>query len=96
MELLKSLLNLTCVSGFEKEGNAELKNLIKNICGNCGEDAMGNLFGFIRSENDNAPTVMLTAHYDIIGLMVRDIRQRQRLLRHYRFKASAYFNRRGI
>jgi len=73
LELLKSLLNLTCVSGFEKEGNAELKNLLKNICGNCVEDAMGNLFGFIRSEKDNAPTVMLTAHYDIIGLMVRDI-----------------------
>ena len=73
LELIEKLLNINSVSGFEKSANNELKNIVRDILGNVNEDACGNLTGIIPCGKNNAPTVMLTAHYDIIGLMVRDI-----------------------
>lgn len=75
MELIKNLLDITCISGFEKSANSGLKKIIKDILGNVSEDSLGNLTGTLSCGNVNAPTVMLTAHYDIIGLMSKKIHE---------------------
>ena len=75
LELIEKLLNINSVSGFEKSANSELKNIVGDILGNVNEDACGNLTGIIPCGKNNAPTVMLTAHYDIIGLISKGIHE---------------------
>ena len=75
MELLEKLLELPCPAGFEKQGNAQLKFLMDNLFDTVEEDALGNLTGYIFSREEDAPTVMLCAHYDSIGLIVSEIKE---------------------
>ncbi len=73
MEFLEKLLKMPCVSGLEKQDNNELKYYMDNLFDQVCEDAMGNLTGYLYCENEDAPTVMLCAHYDSIGLIVSEI-----------------------
>lgn len=75
MEFLEKLLNLPCVSGLEKQGNGELKYYMDNLFDEVEEDALGNLTGYLYSKKEDAPTVMLCAHYDSIGLIVSEIKE---------------------
>lgn len=75
MEFLEKLLNFSCVSGLEKQGNDELKYYMDNLFDEVKEDALGNLTGYLYSKKDDAPTVMLCAHYDTIGLIVSEIKE---------------------
>ena len=73
MELLNELLELPCVCGFEQPGNKKLLSYLDLICDKSGTDALGNVYGIISAVEKDAPTVLLCAHYDIIGLIVTDI-----------------------
>lgn len=73
MELLKEIVELPCVSGFEKNANGKLVYFLSNLCDRVNTDALGNIFGFVNAAEQNAPTVMLCAHYDEIGLIVTEI-----------------------
>ncbi|MBQ3054314.1 MAG: M42 family peptidase [Clostridia bacterium] len=75
MELLKALVENPCVTGFEKKNNLKIKYYLENLCDSCYEDALGNLFGSILCGKENAPKVMMCAHYDNIGLIVTEILQ---------------------
>jgi len=75
MEFLEKLLKLPCISGLEKQGNGELKYYMDNLFDEVEEDVMGNLAGYIYCGKEEAPTVMLCAHYDSIGLIVSEIKE---------------------
>lgn len=75
MELLEKLLNMPCPAGFEKQGNSQLKYIMSSLFDELKEDALGNLTGYIYAEKEDAPTIMLCAHYDSIGLIVSEIKE---------------------
>ncbi len=67
-ELLKKLSNAHGVSGSESSVFAIIKKELKGHVDSISEDPMGNL---IATKRGNAFTVMLAAHMDEIGLMVK-------------------------
>ncbi len=74
-ELIK-LSNSGGISGFEYTIAPEIEKLLKKYCDDVKKDVSGNVVGYIYSENKDAPTVMIEAHTDGIGLMVKDIDER--------------------
>ncbi|MDP4119195.1 MAG: M20/M25/M40 family metallo-hydrolase [Bacillota bacterium] len=75
MELLKKLAGLNCISGFEYLDSGRLKYILDCLCDEVSEDSMGNLRGYIRCGDKNAPLIMLNAHYDMIGMIVSEIKE---------------------
>lgn len=71
-ELIK-LSNAGGISGFEYTVTPMIEKLLAKYCDEVKKDVSGNVVGYIYSDNENAPTVMLEAHIDGIGLMVKDI-----------------------
>lgn len=74
-ELIK-LSNAGGISGFEYTVTPLIESLLKKYCDGVKKDVSGNVAGYIYSEDKNAPTVMIEAHTDGIGLMVKDIDER--------------------
>ena len=74
-ELIK-LSNAGGISGFEYTITQMVESLLKKYCDEVKKDVLGNVVGYIYSEKKCAPTVMLEAHTDGIGLMVKDIDER--------------------
>ena len=72
-ELIKTLCNKTGVSGAEKDFSVFAESLLKPYCENTTIDKMGNVLGFIKSKNKAAKKLMVEAHLDRIGLMVKSI-----------------------
>ena len=75
-KLLEQLTRIDAVSGFEFRGNKELASIFSKFLEEVETDANGNVYGFLRCGRENAPLVMLEAHLDVIGLMVKDIDER--------------------
>lgn len=73
MELLKELISLKCPAGFEKRGSAHLKKIAEKFCHSVWEDSFGNVYARVNPENKSAPTVLICAHYDSIGLIVTGV-----------------------
>lgn len=71
-ELIK-LSSLGGISGFEYTISEDIQSLLHDFCDEAYSDALGNVIGIIRSGKENAGKVMLEAHIDGIGLMVKDI-----------------------
>lgn len=69
-ELLKKLSEANGVSGSEKEVRKIILKEIKGHCDTVRVDALGNI---IATKNGKKPSVMLTAHTDEIGLVVKFI-----------------------
>lgn len=76
IEILKKLSDLGGISGFEYTVAPLMKELLGEYCDEVNLDRAGNVVGHIFCEDENAPTVMLEAHMDGIGLMVKDITDR--------------------
>ena len=74
-ELMK-LSDLGGISGFEYTVTPFIEELLKKHCDEVKKDVLGNVVGYIWAEDKNAPTVMIEAHTDGIGLMVKDIDER--------------------
>lgn len=72
MELLKELCNITALSGFHHQGTEKLKSIFERYLTDCSVDPSGNVIGYLRSGKKDAPLIMLDAHLDTIGLIVRD------------------------
>jgi endoglucanase len=72
VETLEKLSNACGVAGREEEIRKLMKNLLKPCVDEVKEDKLGNVIG-IREGKKNAPKVMLAAHMDEIGLMVKTI-----------------------
>ena len=71
-ELIK-LSSLGGISGFEYTICEDIKSLLHDFCDETYSDVSGNVIGIIKSGKPDAKKVMIEAHIDGIGLMVKDI-----------------------
>jgi len=71
-ETLEKLSNACGVAGREDEVRILMKDMLKNHVDEVKEDKMGNVIG-VKNGKKNAPKVMLAAHMDEIGLLVKTI-----------------------
>ncbi len=72
VDVLEKLSNACGVAGREDEVRDLMKELLKPNVDEIREDKLGNVIGIKKGKKD-APTVMLAAHMDEIGLMVKNI-----------------------
>ena len=72
MHLLKELCEINALSGFEYTGNEKLKSIFERYLDDCYIDKTGNVIGYIKCDKKDAPLIMLDAHFDTIGLVVKD------------------------
>lgn len=70
--LLKVLTEASGVSGNEKEVRDIIINEIKDYCDSVKVDRIGNIIAYKKGKK-NPKTLMVTAHMDEIGLLVKDI-----------------------
>jgi len=71
-ETLEKLSNACGIAGREEEVRSLMKNFLKPSVDEVKEDKLGNVIG-IKKGKKNAPKVMLAAHMDEIGLLVKTI-----------------------
>ena len=77
--MIKELMKLSDaggISGFEYTVTPAIEKLLKKYCDQVNKDISGNVIGYIYADNKDAPTVMIEAHTDGIGLIVKDIDER--------------------
>jgi len=72
VDVLETLSNACGVAGREEEIQVLMKELLKPHMDEIKEDKLGNVIG-VKQGKGNTPKVMLTAHMDEIGLMVKNI-----------------------
>lgn len=72
-ELIKKLSALNGISGFEYRINDEIKDMLLPYCDEIKIDTLGNVIGVKRCGKQNAKKVLIEAHIDEIGLMVKNI-----------------------
>jgi endoglucanase len=72
VETLEKLSNAFGVAGREEEVRSLMKKFLKPYVDEVVEDKLGNVIG-IKKGRKNAPKVMLAAHMDEIGLLVKTI-----------------------
>ncbi|MGB9676261.1 MAG: M42 family metallopeptidase [Candidatus Bathyarchaeales archaeon] len=71
-ETLEKLSNACGVAGREEEVRKLMKNVLEKCVDEVKEDKLGNVIG-VKKGKKNAPKVMLAAHMDEIGLLVKTI-----------------------
>jgi len=71
-ETLEKLSNVCGVAGREEEVRSLMKNFLKPHVDEIKEDKLGNVIGIKKGKKD-APKLMLAAHMDEIGLLVKNI-----------------------
>jgi putative aminopeptidase FrvX len=75
VELLEKLSNANGVTGREDEVRELMNKYLKPYVDEIREDKLGNLIAFKKGKK-GAPTVMLAAHMDEIGLMIKNIKKK--------------------
>jgi len=71
-DVLERLSNACGVAGREEEVQGLMKELLKPNVDEIKEDKFGNVIGIKKGKKDT-PTIMLAAHMDEIGLMIKNI-----------------------
>ncbi len=79
--LLERVVNAPGVAGFEDDAQAVAQEALEASCDEVRRDRMGNVIGLKRASNppasaDRAPRVVLAAHVDEVGMMVKHIDER--------------------
>lgn len=72
-ELLKNLCELVGPSGFEQDVQRFIKSEIESRVDNVEVDALGNLIATIKATDPQMPSILLAAHADEIGFIVKKI-----------------------
>lgn len=72
-ELLKELSDMRGISGYEYRISDKIAAIFRPYSDEVRIDTLGNVIAVRRSSRQNVKSVMLEAHMDEIGLMVRDI-----------------------
>ena len=74
-QLLRRLSNAPGVSGFEDEVQAVVRTELEASCDEVRSDRLGNVIGLRRAadRSENTPRIVLAAHADEIGMMVKHI-----------------------
>lgn len=70
---IKTVTELQAVSSNEDQVREYMRQEMVDYVDFIEEDGLGGIFGVIEAEDPNAPTVMLAAHMDEIGFMVKNI-----------------------
>ena len=73
IDTLKTLCALPGVSSFEDEVRDYIRNRVAPYADSLRADAMGNLIVFKKGAKSTGNKLMLCAHMDEVGLIVRDI-----------------------
>jgi putative aminopeptidase FrvX len=71
IDLLRELSNAFGVSGFEDDVRELVRTLVAPFVDEVKTDALGNLFAIRKSSKPDAKTLMLDAHMDEIGFIVK-------------------------
>ena len=72
-ELLKKLNDIRAVTGRENMAAGKIAELFRQYCDDVSIDAFYNVIGFKKGQSENPGNVLITAHYDEIGLIVTGI-----------------------
>lgn len=72
-ELLKKLSDIIAVAGRENMATEKIAGLFKQYCDDVSVDAFYNVIGFKKGHSVNPGNVLVTAHYDEIGLIVTGV-----------------------
>lgn len=72
-ETVKNLTNTPGISGFEKEFAVAVREMLKKYCCDARITKTNCVTGMIKSKKEDAPTIMLEAHLDRIGLIVSSV-----------------------
>ena len=72
-DLLKEMMLIPAPSGYETEMTDFLFEKIKNIADEAEVDKVGNLIAKIKGKNKEVKKIMISAHVDQLGLIVRRI-----------------------
>ncbi|MFQ5977956.1 MAG: M42 family metallopeptidase [Candidatus Heimdallarchaeota archaeon] len=75
LERLKHLSNAFGVSGDETEVRNLLKQYVEPLSDSVNQDPLGNLIAIVKGSSTDAPSLLLAAHTDEIGLMVTNIQK---------------------
>lgn len=67
---IKTLCSVIGVSGLENIASKKAAEMLKEYTNDVKVDHFGNVVGRINSKKDNAPTLLLDAHIDEIGMIV--------------------------
>lgn len=74
-KMLRELCSLATVSGYEKAGKQGLFELAGPYFDELYEDSFGNLVLVKKSQIENAPKLMIDAHFDEVGMLVSQIHE---------------------
>ncbi|NLX64172.1 MAG: M42 family metallopeptidase [Clostridiaceae bacterium] len=72
-ELLKKLSDIRAVAGRENMAAEIIAGLFRQYCDDVSVDSFYNVIGFKKGQAENPQNVLITAHYDEIGLIVTGI-----------------------
>ena len=72
-DLIKKLSGMHGISGFEHRINREIEALLSPFCDETKIDTLGNVIAVKRCGKKNAKKLLIEAHTDEIGLMVKNI-----------------------
>lgn len=73
LELFKTLCMTSGASGFEDDVAAIVRSNLEKMVDSVRRDQMGNLYGVRKGSSKNGPVIMVTAHMDEVGLIVKYI-----------------------
>lgn len=71
--LIKKLSDMRGISGFEYRITPKIADMFREYADDVTIDTMGNVIAVKKCGRDNAPKIMIEAHCDEIGLMVKKI-----------------------
>lgn len=72
-ELLQKLSSLKAVTGRENMATEKIADLFREYCDEVNVDSFYNVIGFKKGRSQNPGNVLVTAHYDEIGLIVTGV-----------------------
>ena len=75
IEILENLSNAHGITGREDNVRELMKEYLKSFVTEIREDKLGNLIAFKKGKQ-GGPTIMIAAHMDEIGLMVKNIKKK--------------------
>ena len=71
---IKEVTELGATSGFEAPVRNYLRKTITPLVDEVQTDGLGGIFGIKHSQAENAPKVLVAAHMDEVGFMIKEIK----------------------
>lgn len=68
--LLEQLCEINAIAGFEASASNEIKKYFEQYCDKVWVDTFYNVIGYKQGSSKNGKKIMITAHYDQIGMIV--------------------------